>query len=748
MNKRVLAGVLALLLFMAGFVRAGAANYHEGDVEEYVMQQLSAANIPGVSLSIVTSQKEIYSVAFGDVKETSSNLQICQLTRTFTTLGVMQLVEKGDITLDDKVSKYIKDTSLNIPYSTTIQDLLSYTKPSGNELALADTLEIYNLDAEGQEMPLNTKFNLLGKVIEAVSGMDYAAYIKENITTPLDMQSTYTVDEAGSSMDITQGCRNYFGLPLKDSIDYKEESYWLGVPSNGLVSNVKDIGKYMQMYLSAGGKIISYNTMESIINNNGEYAGKSIFGTDAYYTMGWISTETEGEQVYYCNGSVENYTSAMFIIPSMDIGVVILFNSADALTGQKYTDEIEAGAVSLIMGKTAKAVSSNSYLMEHGMADIIYFLAFVCAIMPLLMMEVWVRWTKDKFSIIRLAADILIHIVLPSYLIYAADTYIAPWKVIMKVMPGLFFVATVVIGLFYLGLVIKIIAYIIIMLKARRADDEEDIEEDTEEENTEQDNSLYTDTDTSGSSWRDNKKEDKQKDKRTEDRKNKKEDKNTAERETKEKEAKEKKDKLLKRMKDIKEAEQNETEQNETESRIQEPQAYTAEAGEEQNNMEQPEGEIPAGEPEVQENTEPVPEDNVPENNVPENNARESVSVKDTRAESTGNKTNKPKPRPKPENARPKPRPQNNLKNKQGQDRQYSKPKRFVVVNDSSAQRQAKGNNVPDNRKNNNKGGIKSSPDNRNRNNKNTNNKNTNNKNINNKKKSNYNNQGRKNNFQ
>ena len=41
MNKRVLAVVLSLLLFMAGFVRAGAVNYHEGDVEEYVMQQLS-----------------------------------------------------------------------------------------------------------------------------------------------------------------------------------------------------------------------------------------------------------------------------------------------------------------------------------------------------------------------------------------------------------------------------------------------------------------------------------------------------------------------------------------------------------------------------------------------------------------------------------------------------------------------------------------------------------------------------------
>lgn len=734
MNKRVLAGVLALLLFMAGFVRAGAVNYHEGDVEEYVMQQLSAANIPGVSLSITTSQKEIYSVAFGDVKETSSNLQICQLTRTFTTLGVMQLVEKGDINLDDNVSEYIKDTSLNIPYSTTIRDLLSYTRPSGNQLALADTLEIYNLDTEGQEMPLNTKFNLLGRVIEAVSGMDYAAYIKENITTPLDMQSTYTIDEAVSGIDITQGCRNYFGLPLKDSIDYKEESYWLGVPSNGLVSNVKDIGKYMQMYLSAGGKIISYNTMETIINGNGEYIGKSIFGTDAYYTMGWISTETEGEQVYYCNGSVENYTSAMFIIPSMDIGVVILFNSADALTGQKYTDEIEAGAVSLIMGKTAKAVSSNSYLMEHGMADIIYFLAFVCAILPLLMMEVWVRWTKDKSSIIRHGADILLHIVLPTALIYLTSSYIAPWKVIMKVMPDLFFVATVVIGLFYLGLVIKIITYIIIMLKARRADGEKDIGE----ENTGQDSTLYTDTDANISSWEDNKKEDKQKDKKTEDGRRKKESKNVEEKETKEKEAKEKeakekKDKLLKRIKDIKEAEKNETE-----SRRQEPPAD--EARKEQKDGEDPEEEITAQEPEIQENTEPALEDNVPGNNTPENNTVENASVENTGVESTGNKTVKPKPKVKPENVRPKPKPQSNLKNKQGQYKPYSKPKRFVVVNDSSAQRQPKGNNIPDNRKNNNRNVSKNSPDNRNRNNKNTNN-------TNNRKKSNYNNQGRKNNY-
>lgn len=697
MNKRVLTGVL-VLLFIAGFARAGAASYHEGDVEEYVMQQLTAANIPGVSLSIVTSQKEIYSVAFGDVKETSSDLQIGALTKTFTTLAIMQLVENGDINLEDRVLKYIKNPSQDIAYNTTIQELLSYTKPGEYEFPLAGTLEEFNLDAEGESLPVNAKFNILGQVIEAVSGMDYAAYIKKNITVPLDMQSTYTIEEAGSISDITLGSRNYFGLPLKDNEEYTEEDYWLGVPSNGLISNVKDMGKYMQMYLSAGGKVVSYNTMESIMGR-GQYAGKSIFGTDAYYTMGWISTEVDKNQVYYCNGSVENYTSAMFIIPSMDIGVVILFNSADALAGQKYTNEIEAGAVSLVMGGTAKAVSSNSYLMEHGAADVIYFIAFVCSIMPLLMMEVWVRWTKDKFSIIRTLADILLHIVIPTSLIFATSKYIAPWEVIKRVMPDLFFVSIVVIGMFYLGLAVKIVAYIIIRLKGRN---EENLEEDTEQFNNDY---ITEDTDNAGNDGN-SKEEDipsyKQKEDKDKEKRSKKGNKNTDE----DKEAREKKDKLIKRMKSIKEAEKNETMAGSNEA---------------------PEG-----------NSVKVTDKDKTEDKESSTLLKEDIK----NSKLPGTET---KPGAKTERTRPV-----NYSN--------NKPKRFVVTNEHSAAKRDKGSSLPENKRDrsSNRGNSKNSPDNRrkiNRNNNSANNsRGTREGGINrksdsvNKRKSNYNNTASRNN--
>jgi len=514
MNKRVLTGILAVLLFLAGFVRADAAvNYHEGEVEEYLIEQLAAANIPGGSLSIVTSQKEIYSVAFGDVKETSSDLQIGALTRTFTTLAIMQLIEKGDIRLEDRLKDYGITAEESGGLYMSVKDLLSYTEPADDVKPIAG-LELYNITPEEFVTPsVNVKFNLLGKVIEKVSGKSYADYIKENITGPLGMQSTYSIDEPGASADITPGSKNYFGLPIKDGGIPGENGYWLGIPSNGLVSDVKDMGKYMQMYLSAGGKIISYNTVD-LIMGEGKYSGKSIFGTKAYYSMGWTVTEAYGEKIYYCNGSVDNYTSAMFVIPSRDIGITILFNSSDVLTGQKFTDIIEAGVVSLVMGNTASPVSANAYLMEHAAADIIYFFAVVCSLLPLLMMEVWTRCTREKFSIIRLLLDIILHIVLPTSLIFLVSYYIAPWNIIIRVMPDLFFVATGVIGLLYLGAIVKFIAYFIIK---RHAGDED------EEENTD----AYG----------------------TED-------------EKEEKEAKERKDRLLNRMRGIKDAGKEEEKDN------------------------------------------------------------------------------------------------------------------------------------------------------------------------------------------
>lgn len=720
MNKRVLTGILAIILLFSGAIKAKAVSYHEGDAEEYIINQLGAANVPGMSVSIVTSQKEIYSAAFGNVEETSSNLQAGVLARTFTSLAVMQLVEDGAVKLEDSVFKYIDNTKAGLSSNITIKDLLSYTDPVSQDVKLINGLEAYNTSTDGEVLQINAKFNLLGEVIEKVSGKSYTSYIRENIIAPLDMQSTYVIGEAGAFQGIIPGNRNYFGLPLKDNIPGNGEC-WLGIPSSGIVSNVKDLGKYMQMFLSAGGKTISYNTIESIMDN-GEYAGKSIFGTDAYYSMGWISTEANGEKLYYCSGSIENYTSAMFIIPSIDVGVSMLFNSADVLAGQKFTDKIEAGVVSLVMGGTAEPVSSNEYLMEHGIAGVICFFALVCGLLPLLMMEVWTRWTKEKFSIIRLLLDVILHIILPTSLIFLVSYYIGQWDIIIKVIPDLSYVAAGVIGLFYFGGVVKIIAYFVITLRGNKEKDN-NIQESALEEDAVNSDGILQDDQNIGVNIpeykaREAEEEDKDiKDKKEDnDRQDKKEIwtghivKHTDSEPEKnnnpglEDKAKEKEDVVLQNIQDT-DAEEIVVENNIAKVTVEEPEAE----------------QIKKKEPEEKQQEKLVEEKNL---TIKENKERDIEKNKEKNKAGTINRDNKRHVRENKENNRPGAK--NPVKSRPDQARKDNRPKRFVVVNDNAMPDKEK--NHPDNgNRNNKKGSNYKRPG---MNNKNMGNRNVNNKNA------------------
>ena len=64
---------LTVATVFSGVSTVQAAGYHEYDVEKYVMNQLSAASVPGVSVSIVSDQKEIYSATFGVDGKTQSD---------------------------------------------------------------------------------------------------------------------------------------------------------------------------------------------------------------------------------------------------------------------------------------------------------------------------------------------------------------------------------------------------------------------------------------------------------------------------------------------------------------------------------------------------------------------------------------------------------------------------------------------------------------------------------------------------
>ena len=479
MNKRLFSVALTFILVLSSFIpcHAIASTYHEGEIEEYIVRQMAAANIPGMAVSIVTSQKEVYSAAFGDIPETTSDMELAGVSKSFTALAVMQLVENGKISLDDTVSKYISDT--DIP-DITVRELLTETSGFEPDCNI-DSAAITKNRGKVTEAVIN--YNLLGKIIEAAASETYAAYVKQNILGPLQMDSSYVLADGRLAEEgYVYGHSNYFGMPVKIEKTFEEDE-WQKASACGVVSDVKDMAKYLQMYLAAGGEIISYKSLDTIMNA-GNMCKDSVFGTEATYGMGWTVTELNGEEIFYCDGSSDRYTAAAFIIPARDLGIVIMANSADAISGDKVFDTIEAGIIKLITGESAKGVGSNENFISHMTADIVYLVLAILALLPIFMIEAWIRWTKEKFSVLRLVFDIIIHAIIPTILIFVPGYLGVSWGFMRHILPDAYYVMIAVIGIFYLGGIIKIISRLIIGDRSDYQDlTEDDDEPDNDSEN-------------------------------------------------------------------------------------------------------------------------------------------------------------------------------------------------------------------------------------------------------------------------
>ena len=159
-------------------------------------------------------------------------------------------------------------------------------------------------------------------------------------------------------------------------------------------------------------------------------------------------------------------------------------NSADAISGDKVFDTIEAGIIKLITGESAKGVGSNENFISHMTADIVYLVLAILALLPIFMIEAWIRWTKEKFSVLRLVFDIIIHAIIPTILIFVPGYLGVSWGFMRHILPDAYYVMIAVIGIFYLGGIIKIISRLIIGDRSDYQDLTEDYDEpDNDSEN-------------------------------------------------------------------------------------------------------------------------------------------------------------------------------------------------------------------------------------------------------------------------
>ncbi len=243
--------------------------------EAWLNTLMSDQSLRGVSVSLVQNQKLIYAKGFGvsDFEKQSpatesTNYRIASITKLFTSIALMQLVERKKIFLDTPVVEIIPElraikTNGHSVEDITIKSILTHTTG-------LPTNPNFLLDKRGQNQALvldeflkglaqqsllfppnrihkysNLAMNLGGLIVERVSGLSYEQYIQEVILTPLQLESTRFPTDSETTKVIGYS-QIVGGQRLKN--EFPEMASVLGLPSSGLISTVTDLAKFISWH--------------------------------------------------------------------------------------------------------------------------------------------------------------------------------------------------------------------------------------------------------------------------------------------------------------------------------------------------------------------------------------------------------------------------------------------------------------------------------------------------------------------
>jgi len=335
----------ALLMLMACYCPIVSAQDSAVAAIDKLMTSQFKANEPGATVLVAKGGKVIYHKAFGMAhmelgvpSDTSNVYYIASNTKQFTSVAILQLLEKGLISLEDSLGKYVNSKP---PVSQiSIRQLLSHTSglngegyqdslniPKGNtRQADAERYAARNMAfAAGSKWLYNNgNFQTLGYIIEKITGKTYQEYLTENIFTPARMSATLvtTGDEA-----LIKGRAAGYGIFRRGIVNmvlnHTQEFY----ASGGILTTARDMYKWNQALKSE--ILIRKRTLELAFTPQ-----KLTTGQTVPYGFGWYIDNLHGSTVYRHGGAVPGFISETFYLPKEDVYVVILINSESAVIPQ------------------------------------------------------------------------------------------------------------------------------------------------------------------------------------------------------------------------------------------------------------------------------------------------------------------------------------------------------------------------------------------------------------------------------
>jgi len=346
------------------------------EIEAYFEGQIKDLGMPGAALGIVKDNEVFHIATYGEADRSdhrpvtpATPFKIGSASKSFTALGVMQLVEDGKINLDDPVKQYIpwfQATDAEASGRITVRHLLNQvsgfttstgmdymyttdTRDDALEREVRATSEVELATPPGETWQYsNRNYTTLGLIIQMVSGQSYEDYMQEHVLTPLGMDRTYMHLEDAEANDLATGHQFWFGNPVAGGGLSNNRAI---TPTGLISSSVDDMSRYLIAHLNGG----EYQG-ERVLSVQGTaelHAGVADMGGGPKYGMGWYASQLADTPVVLHNGDTGDFHTTMVLAPSAGWGVVVLM---DGSNGQARLDSPATGVMSMLLGAEAPAL--------------------------------------------------------------------------------------------------------------------------------------------------------------------------------------------------------------------------------------------------------------------------------------------------------------------------------------------------------------------------------------------------------
>lgn len=360
-------GKIFTLLFLFG-VNAKAQSFKATAAIQQIMQENP---VMGLSVAVVKNNKIIYTQSFG-LKDAETNtplsneniFRIASISKSFSATAIMQLVEAKKLSLDQDVSELIGfkvrnpkfpetviTLRLMLSHLSSINDSQGYFSLDSINPAKSDNWnKCYNNYEPGKGyVYCNLNFNIIGTIIEKVSGERFDTYIQNHILKPLQLYGGYYVNGLDKSKFATiyeyQPDASKFVVspnayaPKTTEVAAYQMGYSAPIfsPTGGMKISAQDLATYMMMHANYG----KYNGVRLISKKSSKLMQTAVSDVARYgFALETPGSIIDGEKLIGHTGSAYGLFSAMFLNPQEKYGIVVISNGCHPGETKGYNNVI------------------------------------------------------------------------------------------------------------------------------------------------------------------------------------------------------------------------------------------------------------------------------------------------------------------------------------------------------------------------------------------------------------------------